>query len=164
MIDTRVWVEDELVRLVEIYSPSGEEGEILAYLKERLAALGLPVHEIPTPGGHENLVVGAAEPDLVLTAHVDTVVPIWHWPGKAVVRDGVLFGLGASDDKAGVVAALLALLLAREQGTDLDTLPVAAVLTVDEEDYGTGSMAVADALQPRWVIALEATGLAPGLA
>jgi acetylornithine deacetylase/succinyl-diaminopimelate desuccinylase-like protein len=164
VIDARTWVEEELTRLVGIFSPSGEEAEILAYLDERLPALGLSVTKIPTPGGHPNLVVGAAHPDLALVAHVDTVVPVWAWGGEAAVRDGVLYGLGATDDKAGVVAGLLGLLIAEEAGADLVSLPVAVVLTVDEENHGTGSVAAAEALRPRHVIVLESTGLAPAVA
>lgn len=164
MIDARGWVEEELTRLVGIYSPSGGEAEILAYLVERLASLDLPVDTVPTPGGHGNLIVGARSPELVLTAHVDTVVPTWPWAGEAEVRDGMLYGLGACDDKAGVAAGVLALLLAGEAGAAVETLPVAVALTVDEEVNGTGSIAVAEALRPRHVIALESTGLAPAVA
>lgn len=162
--DARSWVVEELTRLVEIPSPSGEEGEIIDYLRERLSALELPWKSVPTPGGNDNLVVGADTPDLVLAAHVDTIRPAWPWSGRAEVRAGVLWGLGAADDKGGVVAALLALVLAREGGVDPARAGVAVALTVDEERTGTGSVAVASLLCPRAALVLEGTGLAPGVA
>jgi acetylornithine deacetylase/succinyl-diaminopimelate desuccinylase-like protein len=108
--------------------------------------------------------VGAPEPVLVITAHVDTIRPAWHWDGRARVEDGIVFGLGAVDDKAGVVAALLALRLLREAGVDPADSGVAVAFTVDEEVNGTGSVAVADALAPEYAIVLEGTGLSPGVA
>ena len=123
---------------------------------------GFEPRRIPTPGGHDNLVVGAVNPDLVLTAHVDTVRPIWSWDGRARIRDGTLYGLGAVD-KAGVVAVMLAIVMASARGIDPACVATAVAFTVDEEINGTGSVAVADALRPRYVIALEGTGLGPGV-
>jgi len=164
MTDHQQWVEDELVRLIGIFSPSGGEGDIVEYLTGRLTGDGLLPWRIPTPGGHDNVVVGSQEPVLVLTAHLDTIRPTWPWDGAARIDEGIVYGLGAVDDKGGVVAVMLALALAREQGIDLDAAGVAAVFTVDEEVNGTGSLAAAAALEPRYTIALEGTGLSPGIA
>ena len=107
---------------------------------------------------------GEMNPDLVLTAHVDTIRPTWAWGGRAKVQDGKLYGLGAVDDKAGVVAAMLAIITARAGGVDPASVGTAVAFTVDEEINGTGSLAVAEALTPRYTIALEGTGLSPGVA
>jgi len=157
-------VGERLVELVEIFSPSGEETEIVEHLAGLLEQEGLEPRRIATPGGVDNLVVGAVEPHLVLTAHVDTIRPSWQWGGRAEVRDGAVFGLGAVDNKAGVVAALEALRIAAAGGVDIASVGTAIAFTVDEEVGGTGSLAVAESLRPTYTIALEATGLAPGVA
>jgi acetylornithine deacetylase/succinyl-diaminopimelate desuccinylase-like protein len=95
----------------------------------------------------------------MLTAHMDTVRATWDWDGRAVVDGDTVHGLGALDDKGSVVACLLALLLAREAAGDLATLPVSVGLTVDEEEDGNGSIALAALARPRHVIALEGTEL-----
>ena len=157
-------VEEELVRLIEIYSPSGDEAEIVGYAFDRLTGLDLTPRRVPTPGGHDNVVAGAADPHLVITAHLDTIRPTWVWSGRAEVGDGVVRGLGAVDDKGGVAAALLALELVAQAGVRVEDSGVAVAFTVDEEVNGTGSLAVAESLRPPFVIALEGTGLAPGIA
>ncbi len=164
MTDDRRWVEDELVRLVGIFSPSGEEAEIVEYVMDRLGDEGASPWRIPTPGGHDNVVAGSRRPLLVVTAHLDTIRPSWPWSGEATIDEDVVYGLGAVDDKGGVAAAMLALVSARSAGIDLDDVGVAFVFTVDEEVNGTGSLAAAAALEPRYTVALEGTGLSPGIA
>jgi acetylornithine deacetylase/succinyl-diaminopimelate desuccinylase-like protein len=75
-----------------------------------------------------------------------------------------VYGLGAQDDKGSVVAALLALQMAREAGVDLASAPVGVGLCVDEERGGKGSLAMAAELRPRFVVGLEGTELGLGLA
>jgi acetylornithine deacetylase/succinyl-diaminopimelate desuccinylase-like protein len=150
----------ELVDLIEIESFSDVD-----HLARRCAELGLPVRRQPVTGAADNLLIGWHErPALLLTAHVDTVRPTWAWNGRAQVRGDRVFGLGAQDDKGCVVAALLALLMARDDGVALTTIPVGVGLCVDEERGGKGSLAMADALRPRFVVGLEGTELGLGLA
>jgi acetylornithine deacetylase len=158
------FARDELVRLVEIRSPSNEEHDVVTYLETRCRELDLPVRRHPVAGSADNLVVGRNDrPALLLNAHVDTIRPTWSWDGRAMVDGDVVAGLGALDDKSGVVACLLALLLARSGGVPLDRRPVAAGFTVDEERGGTGSIAMARELRPAHVIVAEGTDLGLGL-
>lgn len=153
------WARDQLVALIEIASPSGGEHAVAAHLERVAAGLGHPVARHDVPGCGPNLVIGAPDATLMLTAHMDTVVPTWEWDGRAVVDGPVVRGLGAQDDKGCIVAALLAFELLRADDVDLATLPVSIGLTVDEEEDGTGSIALAELGPPAHVIALEGTEL-----
>ena len=155
----------ELVDLVAITSFSDEEHLAVDHLVARCAELGLPAHRQPVEGSADNLLVGWSErPELLLTAHVDTIRPTWDWDGTVEVRGDLVVGLGAQDDKGCVVAALLALLMAQDAGVPVASLPVAVGLCVDEERGGKGSLAMATALRPRFVVGLEGTELGAGLA
>jgi acetylornithine deacetylase/succinyl-diaminopimelate desuccinylase-like protein len=154
------WAESELCALVDIASPSGHEHEIATYLEERLPQLGLPVRSVPVPGCGPNLLVAwEPRPRLLLTAHLDTVVPTWASDWHARVDGTVVHGLGTQDDKGCLVAGLLALLMARDEGVALETSSVGLGLCVDEEQGGTGSLAMAGELSPAHVVALEGTEL-----
>jgi acetylornithine deacetylase/succinyl-diaminopimelate desuccinylase-like protein len=158
-MDALRWAQAELVELVDIRSVSHEEAALAAHLSTRLDRLGLPVRPDPVAGSGPNLLVGwDPTPALLLTAHMDTITPTWDNPDARV--DGtVVRGLGAQDDKGGIVACLLALLLARDAGVDLSQVPVGVGLCVDEEDGGTGSLQMAAALLPAYVVAIEGTDL-----
>jgi acetylornithine deacetylase/succinyl-diaminopimelate desuccinylase-like protein len=157
------WVARELQDLVAISSPSGHEHDAVEHVAARCADWDLPVRRLPVDGAADDLVIGWAErPALLLTAHLDTVVPTWEW---AAGRDGdVLRGLGAGDCKGSVIAFLLGLLLAREAGADLTSMPVALGLCVDEELLGRGSITMARALRPPYVVAGEPSRLDIGVA
>lgn len=154
------WAIDELVRLIEIPSVSDHEHEAMAYLESRCRALGLPTQTQAIPGAGPNVVVsGSDHPALLLTAHIDTIVPTWIWDGRARVGGSVVHGLGAQDDKGCAVAILLGLLMARDDGAEIERLPVALGFCVDEEVRGKGSKAMADALRPAFVVASEGSEL-----
>ncbi|HEY5861335.1 MAG TPA: M20/M25/M40 family metallo-hydrolase, partial [Actinomycetota bacterium] len=163
--DLAASVRRDLVELVEIPSVSGEEHAVVDHLERRCAELGLPCRRMPVDGGADDLLIGWHErPSLLITAHMDTIRPTWEWSGVAEVRDGRVIGLGAQDDKACVVAALHGLLMAREAGVPLETLPVGIGLCVDEEIGGTGSISMARTLRPPFVVGLEGTELQLGTA
>jgi len=166
--DLAAWTDlarRELVDLVEITSYSDQEHQVVDHLAGRCDELGLPVRRQPVGGAADNLVIGWCErPALLLTAHVDTIRPTWEWGGTADIRDDLIFGLGAQDDKGCVVAALLALMMAREAGVPVESMPVGVGLCVDEERGGKGSLLMAKDLAPRYVVALEGTELGLGLA
>lgn len=152
-----------LAELVGIPSPSGSEGEIIARIEELCDDWGLACARtrIGSETGRDSLVVGAADPDLVIAAHVDTIDA--PWPARARIDGDIVHGLGAVDDKGGVVSCLLAARDLVSAGENLDALGVGFAFPVDEERDGAGSRSLALALRPRYAIALEATGLATGI-
>jgi acetylornithine deacetylase/succinyl-diaminopimelate desuccinylase-like protein len=155
----------ELVDLIQIESFSDQEHRVVEHLVARCEEWSLPVRRLPVAGAGDDLLIGWAErPELLLTAHVDTIRPTWPWDGTATVDGDRVAGLGAQDDKGCVVAAVLALLMAREDGVDLAAAPVGVGLCTDEERGGKGSLAMATELRPRFVVGLEGTELGLGLA
>ena len=161
--DTRAWAGRELLGLVAISSPSESEHDAVGHLEQRCASWGLPVRRMSVEGAADDLVIGWSQrPTLLLTAHIDTVTPTWAW--EAALEDGVVRCVGAGDCKGSVIGFALGLLLARERGVDLETLPVALGVCVDEELLGRGSIVMANALQPRFVIAGEPSRLEIGVA
>jgi acetylornithine deacetylase len=162
--EAMAWAHRELAELVEIASPSGQEHEIVDRIVARCAELDLRTRRIPVGDAADDVLIGwSEEPALLLNAHVDTIRPTWAWDGRARTVGDRVSGLGASDDKAGVIACLLALMLARDAGVPLDRSAVGVGLTVDEERGGTGSIAMAEALRPARVVVCEGTDLAMGL-
>ncbi len=145
----------ELVRLVSIPSPTGQEQALLAYLEARLESLGLRPFRQPVEGDRANLIwKGAERPKLLLTAHADTV-PIEEPPDRPRVEAGCVWGRGSADVKAGIAAILLAL-----EGTpDVRELPIAVAFTVDEEQGGMGSKVLPEAVQAEAAVVLEPTEL-----
>ncbi|HEY6566422.1 MAG TPA: M20/M25/M40 family metallo-hydrolase [Actinomycetota bacterium] len=163
--DLTAWARDELVELVGITSTSCEEHALVEHLERRCVDLGLPVRRMPVVGAADDLLIGwHARPSLLITAHLDTIRPMWDWSGEASIRDGRVYGLGAQDDKACIVAAIQGLVLARDAGVPVDELSVGIGLCVDEEIGGTGSIEMARALHPPFVVGLEGTELGLGTA
>ena len=96
-------------------------------------------------------VVGTYRPErdrgrsLILNGHIDVVPagPTGRWsrsPWDAEVRDGWMYGRGAGDMKAGLMANLFAFTAVRDAGLDL-TGRVHIESVVEEECTGNGSLA-----------------------
>jgi len=158
--DPLAWATNELVRQVQIPSYTGEEAVFADYLCRRFEELGFPVVRNPVSPGRDNLIVGWTDnPTFALVAHMDTIRPNWEHSGQAEVHGTDLKGLGSLDDKGGIVALLLGLLMAREAGVPLQKLPVIVGFTIDEEGDGTGSLELARTYHPRYALVFEGTGL-----
>jgi len=148
---------NELGRLVAIPSVSGEEGEILGHLEDWLTSMGFPALRQRVEDQWYNLIINHRENNrLIITAHVDTLPPLDGIPPRPRVDNGVLWGLGACDDKAGV-AIILALLARFYQ--ELEGLPVTFAFLVDEENTGKGSECLVQEISHPWGIVLEPTNL-----
>lgn len=92
--------EKLLLDLLEIYSPSGEEGEISRYLARELERLGFKVF-VDEVGNVEGT-WGEGKPSVLLCGHMDTV------RGKIRTRrrGRVIFGRGAVDAKSPLAALI----------------------------------------------------------
>jgi acetylornithine deacetylase len=157
-----------LCELVAHPSLLGQEASAQQVMKQRFAALGLRVHEFcidePRFKSHEGWapslisydgrpnVVGVHEPrgptrgkSLILNGHID-VVPVgatqlWTRPPfEPRVEGDRVYGRGAADMKAGIVAYLMAFDALRRMGYE----PAAKVVlqsVVEEECTGNGALA-----------------------
>ncbi|HBK06939.1 MAG TPA: acetylornithine deacetylase [Acetobacteraceae bacterium] len=101
---------------------------------------------------------------IAFSGHMDTV-PDTGWqddPWSARIdADGVLHGLGSTDMKGPVAAAIVA-----ARGLP-DTVPVTFLITTDEETTKLGARAIAErsalvrAVRPKGILVVEPTGLQP---
>lgn len=130
-------------------NPGTGEREIVAYLQDVCATLGLPHRVVEPVAGRPNLIVTVDRGPgrhLALSGHVDTkpvgdALDQWHTdPFELTVVDGDAYGLGSSDMKGAVAAMLLAM---RRFADDGPSGSLSLVLTADEEQ---GSAAGAQAL------------------
>ena len=144
-------VRADLERLVRIpgiafdgfdHEPLQRSAEAVA---ELLRGAGLPDVRIVRENGGHPAVIGRrpaphGTPTVLLYAHHDVqpVGDLAQWrsePFEPVERDGRLYGRGAADDKAGVMAHVAAL---RAFG---DALPVGVVVFVEgEEEFGSDTL------------------------
>lgn len=107
----------DLIRFDTI-NPPGQEAACTALLEELLTRAGFRCETVPLADGRPNLVAriggGAAKRPLAFTGHTDTVpLGLAPWtvpPHEGVVKDGRLWGRGASDMKSGVAAFVVACL------------------------------------------------------
>lgn len=113
----------ELVAIPSVSNPYSSDyapnhlQKAATWIKERLQGLGLivscPVIEESPPYIFAQYIIDPAKPTLLLYAHYD-VQPVdrekWKTdPFIMIEHDGRLFGRGASDDKAGIIAIIAAL-------------------------------------------------------
>jgi len=143
-------INKTLIELCEIPSPSKCERPVADYILARISALGLDIVEdnagYDLDGDTGNLIVkvdGNSSSPFLLTAHMDTVVPIDGLPDRINVNisDGVVHTdhksiLGA-DDKAGIAIALELLHHRIENVSNLHPLEI--VFTVQEEIGARGA-------------------------
>jgi acetylornithine deacetylase len=152
-----------LRRLIDIYSPSGKEEEVLKYLLGYLKRRGLPVIRQAVDDSRYNILVVPPEADvhLALVGHVDTVVAydLEHYAYEE--RDDKIIGLGAADMKSGCAAMVEAYVSAWQAGDH--QLPVALVLLVGEEEEGDGAAKLVEEFHFPWAIIAEPTNLQPRL-
>jgi acetylornithine deacetylase/succinyl-diaminopimelate desuccinylase-like protein/cytidylate kinase len=148
-------VRADLERLVRIpgiafdgfdFTPLERSAEAVA---ELVRGCGLQTQIARIGDGHPAIIgVKPAPPGgktVLLYAHHDVQpvgdLSLWESdPFEPVERDGRLFGRGAADDKAGVMAHIAAL-RAFGCGTDDDRLPVGVVVFIEgEEEFGSASL------------------------
>ncbi len=155
----------ELLRdLVNIYSPSGKEEEILGYTHDYLIRHGLTAMKQEVDENRYNLMVlpeNRNEIALCFVGHLDTVTAYdlddygFREKGKEI------FGLGTADMKAGCAAMIEAFTVLRERGGNFP--PASLALVIDEEEDNSGARTLAEGYQFPWAVIGEPTALAPCL-
>jgi len=144
----------ELLReLVQIPSPTGQEGAVQDFLEAYLKKLGFATSRQEIASSRPNLIAWRGRNPLLLCTHVDTL------PASSyeLVEDGpFLRGRGVIDAKGQIAALLVAL--------EMTTAPATLSFTVDEEDKGLGSKALKLPEWVSWAVVLEPTELKVAIA
>jgi len=124
-------------------NPPGDVSDVARVCKDFLKQEGVNYEIFEPEKGHMSVIgtVGKGKPVLILCGHID-VVPAGDstkWtvpPYKGEIKQGKLYGRGATDQKAGVAAQLMAAVAAKDFEDELlGKIKVASV--PDEEAQGT---------------------------
>ena len=145
-------ISDDLVSVAKIPGPTFQEGPRVAWLEQRLE--GAPGRRWRDSAGNLIWSFGDGPPDVLVTAHVDTVFGL-DTPLSITRKDGHLCGPGVGDNAAAVAVAISVFSELRVRSCS------AVAFTVGEEGLGNlrGVREAVAALNPRAVIALEGHGL-----
>jgi acetylornithine deacetylase len=152
-----------LKRLLDIYSPSGKEEDVVDYLYGYMRRVGLPVQRQQVDENRHNLVVSLSgrESEVAFIGHIDTV-PAYELEDFGAEEQGdMIKGLGAADMKAGCAAMIEAFACLQERG--VTEAPVTLALVVGEEEKGDGAEALVREYHFPWAIIGEPTDLKPCL-
>ena len=152
-----------LRQLIDIYSPSGKEEDVLAYLHSYLQKNGLSAKRQSVDDSRYNLIVIPADTDasVALIGHLDTVVA-YDLENYGYKEQGDLVsGLGTADMKSGCAAMIEAYVSLWEAGHQHP--PVALVMVVGEEEEGDGAKRLLEEYHFPWAIIAEPTDLNPCL-
>jgi len=171
MIDPQSVIADTVALIaIDSTNPGRLEGACSDWIQHRLEGLGLEVSRHEVLPGRDNLAVTVpgrdrTAPRFVLVSHMDTVPIGGGWtkpPFGGVIEDGLLYGRGACDMKAGL-ALTIGLLEALVTSGTVPAGDVTAFYTVDEEAPGMlGAHALVDAglLRPDdQILAPEPSGM-----
>jgi acetylornithine deacetylase len=150
--------------LVDIYSPSGKEEEVIEFAERYLKKHGLAVKKQGVDEGRFNLIAfpeGKGEVNLCFVGHLDTVTAHdledfgFHEEGDNIS------GLGTADMKAGC-AAMMETFVALA-GSKKAFPPVGLALVVGEEEDSSGAKELIREYTFPWAVIGEPTSLAPCL-
>jgi len=142
-------LEDDAVTLLSRYiqvdttNPPGNEIKAAQFLKEIFDREGIEARIIESAPGRGNLFArlrgDGSRKSIVLLNHMDVVpaeAKLWKQPPfSGAIKDGVIWGRGAIDNKGGGVMQLMTLLALKRQNTQLKG-DVIFIGTADEEAGG----------------------------
>ncbi|HOP47748.1 MAG TPA: M20/M25/M40 family metallo-hydrolase [Desulfobacteraceae bacterium] len=153
-------LQNLLTDLVDIYSPSGKEEEIIEYLRNYLELSGIVVQKQVVSEDRYNLILlsGKEPPPVVMVGHVDTVPAFDYDNYRSDLDENILYGLGSADMKGGCAAMVEAFLSFRQSYPDHD-FPAALALVVGEEETGDGAIALCRDFRFNWAVIGEPTDL-----
>ncbi len=150
--------------LIDIYSPSGKEEEVLEFTEDYLKKHGIPVERQVVDENRFNLILlpdKTEEVELCFVGHLDTVTAHdledygFHEDGSSIS------GLGAADMKSGCAAMIEAFTALAETGNFLHSAGLALVVGEEEESDGAKTLMREYAFP--WALVAEPTNLVPCL-
>ena len=156
-----------LCRLIEVPRISREEQAAADLLQDYMQGeLGLEVKRMGNNLWSQQPNFDAKKQTLLLNAHIDTVKPVAGWqrdPFRATREGSRIYGLGANDDGASLVALLHVFAALKEEGTPYNLVFLASA---EEEVSGKGGIESVLPLLPKIDVALvgEPTGMQPAIA
>jgi len=140
-----------LTRMLEIYSPSGEEEELSNFLAKEMEDLGFRVRKDKV--GNVIGEIGQGKPVILLCGHMDTVegyIPVR-------IENNKLYGRGAVDAKAPLAAMIVAASTFLKEDFPGKILVVGVV---DEEGSGKGIRHfIKEGIEPDYAIFGEPSGI-----
>jgi acetylornithine deacetylase len=164
MIDARR-LRRLLRRMIDIYSPSGKETDLLEYLRDYLKERGADPLVQPVDENRYNLLVLPEQPGpdigLALIGHLDTIAAYDLEDYGYESRGDLVKGLGSADMKSGCAAMIEAYLGCR--ASSAQPVPAALCLVVGEEENGDGAERLISQYHFPWALVGEPTDLLPCL-
>jgi len=157
--------EKFLKDMVAIPSATGHEGLMKDYLANAFGEMGLDVELQHVDSDRYNIIgkLGDGPIKLMLCTHTD-VIPaldeaLWHTPPfEATLKDGRIYGRGATDAKGPLAAAMEAMLRANKIKRSGGSVALAAVVE-EETGRSVGARKLLEVYKPRMGVILEPTGL-----
>ncbi|MDQ3855752.1 MAG: M20/M25/M40 family metallo-hydrolase, partial [Chloroflexota bacterium] len=144
--------ERELLRrMLELYSPTGQEAPVAQLLADHCREAGLRAG--CDEAGNFVATVGEGPAEVVLLGHIDTV------PGEIAVeeRAGRLYGRGAVDAKGPMASFVSASLRLAARGAPR-SLKLTLIGAVGEEGDSRGARHIVDRYRPRYLVIGEPSG------
>lgn len=152
-------------QMIDIYSPSGKEKEVVDFLYKYMKRNGLPVIRQRVGEDRDNLLVLPPRPgiSLALLGHIDTVTAhdLRNYTYSEELEDGemVIYGLGTADMKGGCAAMIEAYMSVYQAGNKKPSAALA--LVVGEEEDGDGTRRLIEEYEISTAIIGEPTNLQP---
>lgn len=138
--------------VIQLETPNGNEEIVALYYKNLLEAHGIESQLIQYADGRANLVAELKGQEdgkiLTVSGHMDVVdagnPDLWTYPPYgAGIHDGVMYGRGTTDMKAGLTALIIAMIELKESGQDFSGT-VRLLACVGEEIGMLGSKQLTD--------------------
>lgn len=154
-----------LKKMIDIYSPSGKEVELLDYLTSYLKNFDFKLCRQKVSRKRYNIILKGKDlgsSNLLFIGHVDTVAAfsLKDYSFKETGKD-MIFGLGSVDMKSGCAAMIESFIAFREATGNLPLADLA--LVVGEEDSGDGVSRLLQDYSYSWAVVGEPTNLKPCL-
>jgi putative selenium metabolism hydrolase len=151
--------------IISIPSLSGQEGPVIERLRGEMIQIGYDEVRVD-PMGNLHGRIGNGKKLIAIDGHCDTVdigdPDTWEvGPYDAELRDGIIYGRGASDQKGGLASAIYAGRILKEIGVpdELSLLVVASVTEEEIEGLNWQYIIKEEGIVPEAVVLTEPTDL-----